>query len=162
MKEIDLIIRNSKHCYMNYINYLSWFDKRKNIVITNHIYPYMEINEANQLFIYPYSSKYLLLCLAEFIQVGNNMRESKWWQHFNLWLNYFFSQQGFHKLFDHIPQLAIFWLIWSTNNQIQDSWIQDFILFFKQYNPNFWILIIAAALLPEIFTFLLQTGHVST
>jgi len=23
-------------CYPNYINHLSWFDKRKNVVITNH------------------------------------------------------------------------------------------------------------------------------
>jgi len=37
MKEIDLITRNSKIlCYLNYINYLSWFDKRKNVVITNY------------------------------------------------------------------------------------------------------------------------------
>jgi len=37
MKEIDLIIRNRKIlCYLNYINYLSRFDKRKNVVITNH------------------------------------------------------------------------------------------------------------------------------
>jgi len=29
MKEIDLIIRNSKYCHLNHINYLSWFDRRK-------------------------------------------------------------------------------------------------------------------------------------
>jgi len=34
-------------CYLNYINYLSWFDKRNNVVITNH--------ENIYLFIYLFS-----------------------------------------------------------------------------------------------------------
>jgi len=37
MKDIDLITINSKYCYLNYINYLSWFHKRKIFfVIKNH------------------------------------------------------------------------------------------------------------------------------
>jgi len=37
MKEIDLIIKLKILCYLNNINYLSWFDKRKkNVDTTNH------------------------------------------------------------------------------------------------------------------------------
>jgi len=41
MKEIDLIFRNSIRnlnimLYLNYIHYFSWFDKWKNVTITNH------------------------------------------------------------------------------------------------------------------------------
>jgi len=36
MKEIDLIIRNSKYCVI--WNYLSWFDKRKKMFYSEYFY----------------------------------------------------------------------------------------------------------------------------
>ncbi len=51
------------------------------------------VNGDHQLFDYQHSSKYLLFLfnIKKLIQVRNDMRVNKWWQHFNFWVNYCFN-----------------------------------------------------------------------
>ncbi len=64
------------------------------IYIESISFPTMEVNEDQQLF---GSSKCLFLfklrekCIG--LHVWNNMRVSKWWQHFQFWVNYNFKQE---------------------------------------------------------------------
>ncbi len=52
--------------------------------------PTIEVIGDQQLF---GSSKYYFVFSIrnKFIQVWNNMRVSKWWQHFHVWVNYSFK-----------------------------------------------------------------------